>query len=298
MEILEDGTQIEHHRARVNGLLIHYVEAGAGDPVVLLHGFAQSWREWRRDVIPALAKRYRVVAPDMRGFGDSDKPVSGYEKRIVAEDIWQLVNHLRLGPFHLVAHDFGAAVAYAFAAAHRDAVRTLSILEMIIPGFGYEDCMQHPFATDGLGRKVWHLAFHDAPEMPEMLIKGRERMYLRWFHDHFAYAPGAICDEDLDEYERCYAGAGGLRSLEYYRTHFVDAEHNRESAKHPLEMPILAIGGSAFLGDIVRQGMAALAREVRGEVIDECGHWIPDEKPTELLKLLVPFLESAPPIRR
>ena len=289
-----DGSEppIEHHRARVNGLLIHYVEAGAGDPVVLLHGFAQTWREWRRDVIPALARRYRVIAPDLRGFGDSDKPIAGYEKRTVAEDVWQLVSHLGLGRIHLVGHDFGAAVAYAFAAAHRDVVRTLTILEMIMPGFGYEACMQHPFATDGLGRKVWHLAFHDAPEMPEALIAGRERMYLRWFFDHFAYAPGAIAEDDLDDYERCYSGVGGLRALEYYRTHFVDAEHNRETSKEPLAMPVLALGGEAFLAGIVRQGMEALARDVHGDVIEKCGHWIPDEKPDELLKRLLPFLEK------
>jgi pimeloyl-ACP methyl ester carboxylesterase len=293
---MENGeVRIERHRARVNGILIHYVTAGAGEPVVLLHGFAQTWREWRRDVIPALARRYRVIAPDLRGFGDSEKPITGYEKQTVAEDIWQLVRHLGLGRIFLVGHDFGAAVAYAFAAAHRDAVRRLAILEMIMPGFGYEDCMQHPFVTDGLGRKVWHLAFHDAPEMPELLIAGRERTYLRWFFDHFAYAPGAISEEDLDDYERCYAGAGGLRALGYYRTHFVDAEHNRESAKRPLEMPVLALGGDAFLGGIVKQGMDALARDVRGGVIERCGHWIPDERPEALLELLLPFLaeESA-----
>lgn len=283
---------LEHHRARVNGILLHYVTAGSGEPVVLLHGFAQTWLEWRRDVIPALARDYRVIAPDLRGIGDSDKPVSGYDKRTLAEDVWQLLRHLGIARFRLVGHDFGAAVSYALAAAHRGAVEKLAILEMIMPGFGYEACMQHPFATDGLGRKVWHLAFHDAPEIPEALIAGRERMYLRWFHDHFAYAPGAIPEEDLDEYERCYGGPGGLRALEYYRTHFVDAEYNRESAKQPLEMPVLAIGGSAFLGDIVRQGMAGLATHVRGVILDDCGHWIPDEKPRELLDTLLPFLRD------
>jgi pimeloyl-ACP methyl ester carboxylesterase len=105
--------------------------------------------------------------------------------------------------------DFGGAVAYAYAAAHRAEVRRLVITEMIMPGFGYEAAMQHPFARDGLWRPVWHLAFLDAPEMPEALISGRERMYLRWFHENFAYNPSAVPSEDLDEYERCYTSPGG-----------------------------------------------------------------------------------------
>lgn len=280
---------LTHHMTRVNRVLLHYVTAGSGEPVILLHGFAQTWYEWRRDVIPALAQNYFVVAPDMRGVGDSEKPLSGYEKRNMAEDIWQLVNHLKLPPVFLVGHDFGGAVAYAYAAAHRDAVRRLVIMEMIMPGFGYEAAMQHPFARDGLGRPVWHLAFHDAPDMPEALIAGRERMYLRWFHENFAYNPSAIPFEDLDEYERCYASPGGLRALNYYRTHFTDAEHNRENARQPLAIPVLALGGDAFLGGIVKQGTEALAKDVRGGVIEHCGHWVADEQPGEIIKRLFAF---------
>lgn len=294
MSSKKNKTEIEHHRQRVNDVLLHYVTSGSRDKeaVVLLHGFSQSWYEWKRDVIPALAENYFVVAPDMRGIGDSEKPRDGYDKKTMAEDIWQLVQHLGLKKIYLVGHDFGAAVAYAFAAAHPDFVEKLAIVEMIIPGFGYEDSMQAPFVTDGMGRKVWHLAFHDAPDLPEVLIQGRERMYLQWFHNNFAYNPNAISQEDLDEYERTYAAPGGMRALDYYRTHFVDAEHNRESAKTPLKMPVLAIGGAAFLGDIVHKGMSALAENVRGVVIPECGHWVPDEQPEIFNSLLTDFLSS------
>ncbi|MGJ8609962.1 MAG: alpha/beta fold hydrolase [Octadecabacter sp.] len=286
------GVKLNHHRANVNGILMHYVTAG--DPkkpaVVLLHGFAQSWYEWRRDVIPALAKDYFVVAPDMRGIGDTDKPRDGYDKVNMAEDIWQLVQHLEIQKLCLVGHDFGSAVAYAFAAAHPDTVQKLMITEMIMPGFGYEDCMQTPFAQDMLGRKVWHLAFHDAPDLPEALIQGRERMYLQWFHNNFAYVPNAIPAEDLDEYERSYAAPGGMRALDYYRTHFIDAEHNRELAKTPLKMPVVAVGGAGFLGPMVAMGMNHLAENVREVVIPECGHWVPDEQPEAFNTLLLDFL--------
>ena len=192
----------------------------------------------------------------------------------------------------LAGHDFGAAVAYAYAAAYRDDVRKLAIMEMIMPGFGYEQCMQAPFAQDGLGRGVWHLFFHDAPDIPEALIGGRERLYLSWFHRNFAYNPAAIPVEDLDEYERSYAAPGGLRALNYYRTHFTDAEHNRENAKTPLAIPVLALGGAGFLGGIVEQGMSALASDVQGEVIPECGHWVADEQPQYVIDSLLRFFRS------
>jgi pimeloyl-ACP methyl ester carboxylesterase len=228
-------------------------------------------------------------------MGDSERPISGYDKKTVAEDVYQLSKHLNLGKVSLVGHDFGGAVAYAYAAAHRDEVSRLAILEMIMPGFGYEQAMQHPFAQDGLGRKVWHLAFHDAPDMPEALITGRERMYLRWFYTNFSYDPSAVPDTDLDEYERCYAAPGGLRALDYYRTHFTDADDNRESAKIPLSMPVLALGGDAFLGGIVKQGMESLASDVRGGIIDRCGHWVADEQPNKVLEHLFSFLSEPIP---
>ena len=287
-----NGVELHHHMVRANGLLQHFVTAGSGDPVVLLHGFAQTWLEWRRDIIPALAQDYTVIAPDMRGVGDTERPADGYEKRAMAGDIHALLEHLDIGPVFLAGHDFGAAVAYAYAAAHRDAVRKLAIMEMIMPGFGYEQCMQAPFAQDGLGRGVWHLFFHDAPDIPEALIGGRERLYLSWFHRNFAYNPAAIPVEDLDEYERSYAAPGGLRALNYYRTHFTDAEHNRENAKTPLTIPVLALGGAGFLGGIVEQGMSALASDVQGEVIPECGHWVADEQPQYVIDSLLRFFRS------
>lgn len=286
------GVELRHHSVRANGILQHYVTAGSGEPVVLLHGFAQTWREWRRDIMPALAEDYLVIAPDMRGVGDTDRPVDGYEKRSMAEDLHGLLEHLDLGPVLLAGHDFGAAVAYAYAAGHRDAVRKLAIMEMIMPGFGYEQCMQVPFANDGLGRPVWHLFFHDAPEIADALISGRERLYLDWFHRNFAYNPAAVAAEDLDEYERAYSAPGGLRALNYYRTHFIDAEHNQETAKQPLTIPVLALGGAGFLGPIVEQGMSALASDVRGEVIPECGHWVADEQPEYVIESLQKFFSS------
>ncbi len=287
-----NGVELRHHMARANGLLQHYVTAGAGEPLVLLHGFAQTWLEWRRDIIPALAKDYFVIAPDMRGVGDTERPADGYDKRNMAQDLHALLDHLDVGPVLLAGHDFGAAVAYAYAATHRDRVRKLAVLEMIFAGSTYEAAMQVPFAQDGLGRPVWHLFFHDAGGIADALITGRERMYLSWFHRNFAYNPAAIPVEDLDEYERSYAAPGGLNALNYYRTHYIDAEHNREFAKTPLTIPVLAVGGANFLGGMVEQGISAFASNVEGEVIPECGHWVADEQPELVIESLQRFFKS------
>lgn len=292
-----DETRLSHHIARVNGIRLHYVMAGRGDPVVLLHGFAQTCHEWQRNVIPALAKRYTVVAPDLRGAGDSEKPPSGYDKKTMAEDVYQLVHHeLGFKRILLAGHDFGAHTAYAYAGAHQEDVRRLVILDTILAGFGYEQAMQHPFATDGLGRSIWHIGFLDSPYgLPEALIRGRERMFLSWFHKNFAYDPSAISAADLDEYERCYSSPGGLNALQYYSTHYQDAEHFRELAKRKLEMPVLALGGEAFLGEGVAKWMRELATDVRGGSIERCGHWIADERPEYLIDQLLQFFGEEKP---
>lgn len=285
-----------HHTASVNDITIHYLTAGdrSNPAVVLLHGFTQTSHMWTKDVIPALAKRYFVIAPDLRGSGNSAKPSEGYDKRTLASDVHQVVKGLGITKILLVGHDFGAAVAYAYAAEHRSDVIKLVIYEMLMPGFGYEDALgSHPFAKDGQGRQIWHLAFHDAPHgMQEFLLRGRERKYLDFYWDTFAYNPQAVSESERREYARAYEGPAGLNALKYYQTHWTDAEHNREYAKEPLKMPVLAFGGAAFSSSMVQTGMEALASNVTGGVIPECGHWLTAEKPDFIVKQLLDFFEE------
>jgi|SRR5579859_740137 len=282
----------KHAYARVNDILIHYVVSGdaPGPAVVLLHGWTSTWYQWSANVMPALARHYTVIAPDMRGVGDSDKPAeeAGYQKKNMAEDIYQLVRHLGHQEIYLVGHDFGATVAYAYAVAHRDDVKKLVILEMPMPGFGYEGD-----GPDPLGRRIWHRQFHDAPsEIFEALVTGRERTYLRYFFQQFSYDPSAVSEADLDEYARHYASPGGLRSVNYYRTHAVDAEYFRESSKTPLEMPVLALGGDHFNGIMVKNAMEQMATDVRGGVIPDCGHWVTDEQPQYVIDQMLAFFKE------
>jgi pimeloyl-ACP methyl ester carboxylesterase len=159
-----------------------------------------------------MASRYTVVAPDLRGFGDSDKPASGYDKRTVAEDIRQLVRHLGLREIDLVGHDIGMMVASDYAAAHPQEVRRLAVAEAALPGLGLEELMdaaKYP--------KFWHFGFFAAPGVPEMLLAGREQMFLSYFVRHLAYDSYAVTEDDLGKYARRMAAPGALRGgFEHY----------------------------------------------------------------------------------
>jgi len=272
-----------HHTATVNGVRLHYVTGGQGDPVVLLHGYGETWYMWRR-VMPGLAKRYAVIAPDLRGAGDSDKPYSGYEKRTLAEDIYQLVRHLGFERIFLVGHDIGLMVAYAYAAAHPADVRRLALLDAPIPG----TTVFQGFERSG---KAWHFAFHSVPNLPEMLTTGRERAYLtEGFFRALSYNPAAFTGEDVDEYVRCYASPGGMRAgFEYFRAFSRDTEDNREYFKKKLPMPVLALGGAGSLGPVMVDMAREVASDVRGGSIEHSGHWVADEQPDHVTDQLLAF---------
>lgn len=284
---------LRHRKAVVGDLVLHFVEAGraGSETVVLLHGWPQSWFAWRR-VIPALATHYHVVAPDLRGFGETSKPASGYDTRTVGKDIIGVLDKLSVARAHLIGHGFGAATAYATAAGWRDRVSTLTFLEMLLPGFGLEDTVG--FSAEG-GFGLWHFAFHAAPDIPEMLIPGREREYLAWFFRNHAYHPTAISEEELDVYVANYRRPGAVRSaMGFYRALHLSAAQNREFAQTPLTIPVLALGGEFSIGEGVAACMRQVAANVDADVVPRCGHWVPEEHPLWLTERLLAFLASKP----
>lgn len=273
-----------HHTVALEGVNLHYVIAGSGEPVVLLHGWPQTWYEWRR-VMPHLAQGYTVIAPDMRGLGDSSRPATGYDKQTIAADIRQLVSKLGFEKVLLVGHDWGGPVAYAYACRHPEEVRRLAILDVTIPNETWE---RIPQITRRGG--IWHVAFHSVPDLPEALIQGRERTYLSWFYRTAAYNPAAISEADIDEYVRCYSAPGALRAgFEYYRSIFTDIDHNKANAETKLKMPVLALGGERGFRSAPLKCMEALAENVRGGMVERCGHWIPEERPDYLIEQLLQF---------
>lgn len=276
------------HTVDLPTVRLRYLRAGEGRTIVLLHDWPQSSYAWRR-VIPELAKRYRLIVPDLRGIGGSGKPAFGYDKAMVADDLAALLTHLRIERAHVVGHGTGAAVGYALAAAHRDRVRALVVIDMAMPGFGLEEAIR-PSQTGNL----WYMAFHALPELPELMIRGREHAYLDWLHRRFAYNSSFLTRAALEEYARACLVAGALQpGLQYCRTFREDAERNRRLAERKLEIPVLAVGGAASLRELPARSLALLADRVESEIVDHCGHWLPEEQPARLGALIKRFLHPA-----
>ena len=265
-----------HHTAQVNGTRLHYVTAGEGPPVMLLHGWPQTWYEWRH-VIDLLAGEYRVVAPDLRGFGYSAKPAAGYDAATMAADLAALGDHLGLRDVTVLGHDWGAVFGYVYAAKTPSQVRALGIVEMALPGVGI---MEQAMAPQPQGNFLWHMGFQSVPDLPELLIAGKEKPYLRWFFEHFAYDPGAITAADLDVYTDAITQVGALRAgLAVYQDFFTTADQVAALAKTPLEIPVRAYGGEACLGGATLASVQAVAPAAEGGVIERCGHWAGEERP-------------------
>jgi pimeloyl-ACP methyl ester carboxylesterase len=283
-----DNVTFSHHTASVNGIQLHYVIGGQGDPVVLLHGWPETWYSWHH-VMPALAKNYTVIAPDLRGLGDSSKPLTGYDGKTVAQDIHQLVTQLGFRTIFLVGHDIGTQVAYSYAAAHPTEVKKLVVMELTIPGFAPAGRMP-----------LWWGIFHQTPDVPEALVQGQEMMYLSWFFHNLAFNPAAITQTDINEYVTHYSAPGGMRAgFEYYRAFPQDAIQNMNYSMAKLTMPVLALGAGyipTFGGNItmptVIYGMKILAQNVQGITVPNSGHYIPEEQPDFVIKALDNFFAA------
>jgi len=277
-----------HHTATVNDIQLHYVIGGKGAPVVLLHGYPETWYAWRK-IMPTLAEHYTVIVPDLRGFGDSAKPVTGYDKKTVAEDIHQLVRQLGHERIFLVAHDMGTPTAYAYAAAHPTEISRFIFIEGGIPGFGLEDFMD---VSRG-GR--WHFGFFMAPKIPELLTAGREREFLTEFTYRVdVHNKTAISEADIDEYMRTFAAPDGMRpGFEHYRALLADGKYNRETFQEKLPMPILAVDGEKSFNGLSLQQLQKVAVNVRGSIIKDCGHFVAEDRPEELVAQIISFFQEA-----
>ena len=291
---------LKHGTAELQpGVRLHHVTAGKGPrTIVLLHGYPQTWWEWRH-VIPPLAEAgWRVIAPDYRGAGTSSKPPGGYDKRTMAADIHGLLrDHLGVaGPVTMVGHDIGMMVAYAFASSFPGSTERLVLMEAPLPGTAVYDRM---VATPRLSNMpLWHFFFHNAQDsLAEALTAGRERLYLRHFYDRLAFNQDAIGPADLDRYAASFEAAGAMRAgFELYRAFDRDGEDNRAALKQggKLRMPVLALGGaSSFFAPVAEEMLQEVASTVTTAAIPECGHWCAEENPHALLEHILDF--SGPP---
>lgn len=269
----------------------HLVEAGEGSTIVLVAGFPQSWYAWRR-VMPLLAENFHVIAVDLPGQGDSDKPVGGYDTMTTGKRLRSLLATLGVERYVFVGHDIGSWVGYPYAHQFPDELRGLVLLDGNIPGVTLQ-------ATIALGPdnwRNWHFLFNPIPDLPEALLQGRERILIEWFYSRKAADwRSTFSSTDIDEYERAYQTLGGLRGmLGYYRAILEDIEQNTLLMRQRIKVPILALGGEVGSAPDLYESMKSLGQEVRGGVIAGSGHYIPEEQPEHLAREIVDFVQTLP----
>ena len=292
------GQPVKHGRVRVNGIRMHYVTAGTGPALLLLHGTPKNHFYWYK-LIPLLSDRFTVVAPDLRGFGYTDKPpaAEGYDSLTNAADVAELMSQLGHEEFHLHGEDRGAEFAYALAASRRERVKTLSFCEMLLSGEGLEEWsnftpqnISSQFRQQGVW--VWHIPFFWIPHLPEMLITGREREFWEFWIKAETWNPYAISEEAINEWISCLKSPGGLRGcLETYRAGLKNAEINNELKKRPLTLPIMTVGAPEFFGPLVEAQMLKVAERVdRAEIFEQCGHSLALEAEQRLAAMLKQFM--------
>ncbi len=268
--------------AEVNGVRLHYLVAGKGDPVVLLHGYAETSHMWL-PLIAKLADKHTVIAPDLRGFGQSSAPPDGYAKAAMAQDIHALVRKLGYDHIRLVGHDIGLMVAYAYAAQYPAEVDRLVLMEAFLPGVG-------DWNSVFLLRDLWH--FHFYGKTPLALVTGRERIYLDHFWNDFAADPNkSLSEKDREFYVKAYARPGHMAAgMEVFRAFPGDAEDFARFAKTKLTMPLLVLSGEKAGGPFLIEQGKMVATNVEGVLVKGSGHWLMEEAPDQVIPKLVEFL--------
>ena len=268
--------------ADVNGVRMHYLVAGQGEPVLLLHGYTQTSHMWL-PLMKALAGRHTVIAPDLRGFGASSHPPKDYTKATMAQDVHALVASLGLTRTAIVGHDIGLMVAYAYAAQYPAEVSRIALMDAFLPGVGnWKDVW--------LLRDLWH--FHFYGETPLALVQGRERIYFEHFWNDFAADPlRSVSEADRQLYAKAYAQPDGMRSgFEVFRAFAQDAVDFERFSRTPLTMPMLVLTGEKASGEFLIQQGRLVASQVEGRVIPGAGHWLMEEAADDVIPRLVEFL--------
>ena len=282
---------VTYKSLRIGDMRFAYHRAGHGGvPIVLLHGWPQTSWAWRR-VTPLLSPVCDVAVPDLPGFGHSSKPEGGFDKKTIARRLRDFVQAVGLSRIALVGHDLGGHVAYAYAAQWPQEVSHLVFIESSLPSFGQEEAM------DVSKGGSWHFGFNMAGDISEELVRGREYLFV----DHMMrrekvglFNPNAVSKDDIEHYARALAQPGALRSsFSYYRTLPIDRGDNRIWGQTPLAMPVLAVGAAWGYRHSSAQTIRRVATDVHDVLIEDSGHYIPEERPDALANAIAEFLASA-----
>jgi pimeloyl-ACP methyl ester carboxylesterase len=277
-------TGFTENSATVNGVGINYKIGGQGPVVVLLHGYTQTSHMWL-PLLPVLAKSHTVIAPDLRGAGNSERPQGGYDKKTMGQDIRELVHQLGFNEVSIVGHDIGLMVAYAYAAQYPAEVSKVVLMDAFLPGIG-------DWKSVWLMRDLWH--FHFYGETPLALVKGRERIYFEHFWNDFAAdRTKSVPEADRQFYAAAYARDDGMRAgFEYFKNFEQDAKDFAALSTTRLNMPFLVLTGEKASGTFLIDQAKLVAINVSGTVAQASGHWLMEEAPDQVIPALVTFLKD------
>ncbi|MBG0812050.1 alpha/beta hydrolase [Methylosinus sp. H3A] len=279
--LLPEGAQSRFFE--VDGLRLHHVALGAGPPVVLLHGWPQTWFAWRA-TMERLSRRFTVIAPDLRGLGSSERSPSGYDKRSIAEDIAALIDRVAGGRAHVIGHDMGGKAAYVLALLHPAKVARLILVDCLVPGTENMDARRGG---------AWHYGFHMAREIPELLTQGRERDYIAAQIRAWSFRKDAVSEAAITEFARHYARPGGMTAgFDYYRALPEDARFVQQLADRRLDMPALAIAGRHGVGARLAEALRPQASALSSIIVEESGHFVADEAPEIFWREVERFLAA------
>jgi pimeloyl-ACP methyl ester carboxylesterase len=279
---MDRAKPIVSRSAEIEGVKLHYLTAGSGPALVLLHGYAETSLMWW-PIMPLLAERFTVIAPDLPGIGDSAIPADGLDMKSAAVRIHALAGRLGVQKAKVVGHDIGLMVAYAYAALFPSEVEKLVVMDAFLPGVdGWEDIYNRP--------NLWHFRFNG--RTPEALVRGRERTYFEYFwNDLAANKTRSVPEADRQVYTTAYARPGRMRAGWAYFVSFQQAAKDfAELSKTKLTMPVLSIAGERSMGEALGQQMKLVAANVTSVVLNDTGHWVLEERPRETTDALVKFL--------
>jgi pimeloyl-ACP methyl ester carboxylesterase len=282
---LAQSNPYESKTANLSAVKIHYLKAGTGKKtLVLIHGFGDTSHMWI-PLFDDFGKDYTIIAPDMRGLGDSSRPAAGYDKKTIAADIRELLKSLGVEKIDLVGHDIGLMVAYAYAAQYPKDVEKLALLDAPIPGIG--DIWEKIYTTPAL----WHFHFVNSPIALD-LVKGRERLFLEHFWQTLSPHPETFSEADRRLYAKSYAQDGAMRAaFEMFKTFDTqDAADNRKFASDKLPMPVLTIEGDKAMGGALEIQAKIVAGNVTSIILPDTGHWLMEQRLVETKSALKKFL--------
>ncbi|TCK22204.1 alpha/beta fold hydrolase [Pseudonocardia endophytica] len=280
---------VRHRHVTVGGSHLHVAEAGDPDgrPVLLLHGWPQTWRAWTEVMGLAAGQGIRPIAVDLPGVGGSTGDATDGSKQAVADVVHGLVEAMGLRDTVLVGHDIGAMVVHSYVRTHDDMSGAV-LVDAAVPGIPpWDEVLANPY--------IWHFAFHALPDLPEQLVRGRERVYLDFFFDAVSADGSRITQEARADYAEAYSRPEALTAgFDWYRTFAADAEHNRtEAVQRPVKTPLLYLHSGYQGGDaaVYAEALAdAGCASVGHDTLSGYGHFLPEEAPAELWARIAAFL--------